>query len=131
VQNLSPVLERYGNIDGCMTNLLFAETIDISRSTLGYEKWEPAEWDADTEVHWRIELDTSWAKIKGDVIQHVWDCSQAGEGLGPADCQDWSIPKIEHKVVIAEPVMKRSQTTKGSCQDAARETRVIGSSLDW
>jgi hypothetical protein len=95
-----------------MTILLFAETIDISRSTVGYEKREPAERDADAEVHRRIELGTSWAKNKGDVIQQVWDCSQVGEGLGPADCQDWSIPKIEQKVVIAGPVMKRFQTAK-------------------
>ena len=131
VQNSSLVLEHYGNIDGCMIILLFAETIDISRSTVEYEKREPAERDADAEVHRGIELDTSWAKNKGDVIQQVRGCSQAGEGSGPADCQDWSIPKIEHKVVIAEPVMKRFQTAKEICQDADRKTRVIGSSLDW
>jgi hypothetical protein len=101
VQNSSLVLEHYGNIDGCMTILLFAETMDISRSRVGYEKREPAEKDADADadavVHRRIELDTSWAKNKGAVIQQVWDCSQAGEGLGPADCQDWSIPRSNKK----------------------------------
>ena len=65
VQNSSMVLEHYGNIDGCMIILLFAETIDISRSTLGYEKWEPAERDADAEVRtsW---VDMIWWTFKGD-----------------------------------------------------------------
>jgi hypothetical protein len=34
---LVPGLEHYGDIDGCTTILLFAETIDVSRSALGYE----------------------------------------------------------------------------------------------
>jgi hypothetical protein len=65
VQNSSLVLEHYRNIDGCMIILLFAETIDISRSTLGYEKWEPAERDADAEVRtsW---VDMIWWTFKGD-----------------------------------------------------------------